>query len=310
MMQEKNISGGKNLELKHALQSGIIICDGAMGTELQKRGLGRGVTPDSWNMTHPDQVKAVHEAYIRAGAQAILTNTFGANAVRLEKDSRYSVQQLNHAGAKIARECAGQEVLVFGDIGPTGREDQLPPYGNQPEQVFYDAFREQAVALAEAGVDAIIVETMSSLAEAVIAVRAANENTSLPVICSMSFARPPASRPDDFRTPWGDAISEIVDNLTRTGAEVLGANCGALVEEMPQLAKKMRELTKLPLIFEVNAGRPRVDEEYRSIYSLDPQGLAEIACKLVESGANIVGGCCGTTPEHIAAIKTRLSGSG
>jgi 5-methyltetrahydrofolate--homocysteine methyltransferase len=147
---------------------------------------------------------------------------------------------------------------------------------------------------------------MSNLAEAVIAVRSARENTDVPVICSMSFTLPPASRPDDFRTLWGDAPSDIVNNLTQAGAEILGSNCGDLVEEMPELARKMREITDLPLIFEVNAGRPRVDEEYRSIYSLDPQGLAEIVSQLVEAGANIVGGCCGTTPEHIAAIKSRL----
>ncbi len=295
------------MELKSALQSGIIICDGAMGTELQRRGLGRGVTPDSWNITHPNEVKEVHSAYIQAGAQAILTNTFGANSMRIPEDSEYTVQQLNHAAVKNARDCAGEDALVFGDIGPTGREDQLPPYGTQPEQVFYDTFKEQAIALAEAGVDAIMVETMSSLAEAVIAARAVRENTDLPLISTMSFALPPASRPDDFRTPWGDALADIIENLTQAGAEILGSNCGDLVEEMPQLAAKMRELTDLPLIFETNAGRPRVDEEYRSIYSLDPQGLAEIAFQIVEAGANIVGGCCGTTPDHITAIKNRLA---
>jgi len=294
------------LELSSALQSGIVICDGAMGTELQRRGLARGETPDSWNITNPDKVKSVHEAYIQAGAQAILTNTFGANAMRSAKSGQYSVQELNSAAVKIARECAVQDILVFGDIGPSGCEDQLPPYGTKPEQDFYDIFKEQAVALAEAGVDAIMVETMSSLAEAVIAVRAAKDNTSLPVICSMSFSKPPDSRPDDFRSPWGDALSDIVEQLTQAGAEVLGSNCGDLVEEMPQLAAKIRELTDLPLIFEVNAGRPRVDEEYRSIYSLAPEALAEIASELIEAGANIVGGCCGTTPEHITAIRDRL----
>ncbi len=294
------------MDLSSALKSKIIVCDGAMGTELQKRGLGRGVTPDSWNITHPEQVKAVHKAYIQAGADAILTNTFGANAMRMGKSTQYSVQQLNRAGAEIARECAGQDVLVFGDMGPTGCEDQLPPYGNISEQVFHDTFKEQAVVLASAGVSAIIIETMSSLAEAVIAVRAVKENTSLPVICSMSFVRPPALRPEDFRTSWGDTLQEIVDSLTRAGADILGSNCGDLVEEMPHLAKRMREITDLPLIFEVNAGRPYVDEEYRSIYPLTPQGLAEIAVKLVESGANIIGGCCGTTPAHISAIRNRL----
>jgi 5-methyltetrahydrofolate--homocysteine methyltransferase len=297
------------MKLKEAINSGVIICDGAMGTELQRRGLGRGETPDSWNVTNPDKVKDVHKAYINAGAKAIITNTFGANCMRLPKDSEYSVQQLNQAAVKNAREVAGDDVLVLGDIGPSGREDQLPPYGTQPEQAFYDAFKEQATALAESGVDALIIETMSSLAEAVIAVRAAKENTPLPIVCSMSFARPPSSRPEDFRSPWGDALSDIVTDLTEAGAEVLGSNCGDLVEEMPELAKKMRELTHLPLIFETNAGRPRVDEEYRSIYSLDPEGLADIAHKLAEAGANIIGGCCGTTPDHIAAIRKRLMDS-
>jgi 5-methyltetrahydrofolate--homocysteine methyltransferase len=227
--------------------------------------------------------------------------------MRSGKDGQYSVQELNQAAVKNARECAGQDVLVLGDMGPTGLEDQLPPYGNKPEQLFYDTFKEQAIALAEAGVDAILVETMSSLAEAVIAVRAVKENTDLPLICTMSFAQPPASRPGDFKTPWGDDLSDIIDKLTQNGAEILGSNCGDLVEEMPDLARKMREMTDLPLIFETNAGRPRVDEEYRSIYSLAPKELAEIAFQLVEAGANIVGGCCGTTPEHIAAIRDRLA---
>jgi 5-methyltetrahydrofolate--homocysteine methyltransferase len=294
------------LRLNDALKAGTVICDGAMGTELQRRGLGKGVTPDSWNITNPEQVKDVHKTYIQAGAKAILTNTFGANAMRSGRDSQYTVPQLNLAGAKIARECAGDDILVFGDMGPTGWEDQLPPYGTQPEQVFYDAFKDQAIALAEGGVDALIIETMSSLAEALIAVRAAKENTSLPVICSMTFARPPASRPNDIRTAWGDAVPDIIEMVTNAGAEVVGANCGDLIEEMIQLAKMMREITKLPLIFEVNAGRPRVDEEYRTIYSLAPEAFAEIITKIVTAGANIVGGCCGTTPDHIVAIRDHL----
>ena len=294
------------MNLNSALRSGIIVCDGAMGTELQIRGLARGETPDSWNITHPDQIKAVHQAYIQSGSRIILANTFGANAMRLGKDGEYSVEQLNKAAVKIAQDSASEDVLVFGDIGPTGFEDQLPPYGTQPEQSFYDSFKEQAILLAEAGVDAILIETMSSLAEAVLAVRAVKENTNITFGCSMSFALPPASRPDDLRTAWGDALPDIVNSLTEAGADFLGSNCGDLVEEMPQLARAMRELTDLPLIFEVNAGRPRVDDDYRSIYSLEPQGLAEIAAELVEAGANIVGGCCGTTPEHIAAIKNRL----
>lgn len=293
------------MKLYDALSSGIIICDGAMGTELQRLGLGKGVSPDSWNITNPELVKAVHKAYIDAGAKAILTNTFGSNSMRVKGE--YTVLELNQAGAKLARECAGQDVLVFGDIGPTGFEDQLPPYGNLSEEKFYSAFKEQAEALATAGVDAIIIETMSNLAEAVIAVKAVKEKTPLPIICSMSFSRPPSSRPDDFRTPWGDSVTDFIDTITQAGAEVLGSNCGDLVEEMPSLAKIMHEITHLPLIFQVNAGRPKVDDNYRSIYSLSPQAFADIAIQLVDSGANIIGGCCGTTPEHIFAIRDKLN---
>jgi len=295
------------LQFHHALQSGLIICDGAMGTELQKRGLGKGVTPDSWNITHPDQVMDVHKAYIQAGASAILTNTFGSNTMRLGKNKEYTVQQLNHAGAEIARKCAEDSVLVLGDVGPTGFEDQLPPYGTTSREVFYDSFKDQAMALAEASVDAIIIETMSSIAEALIAVQAVKENTVMPLICSMTFARPPASRPNDLRTPWGDEVPDIIDTITNAGADVLGSNCGDLVEEMPQLTKMMREITKLPLIFEVNAGRPRVDDEYRTIYSLEPEAFAEIIMQIVDNGANIVGGCCGTNPDHIKAISDCLN---
>ena len=286
-------------------QSKVIICDGAMGTELQKRGLGKGVTPDSWNIANPDQVKDVHKSYVQAGASAILTNTFGANSARIGK-SKYTVRELNLAGAKIARECAGHDVLVFGDMGPTGWEDQLSPYGTLSEETFFEVFKEQAKALAEGEIDAIIIETMSSLAEAVIALKAVKENTSLPIICSMTFARPPASRPDDLRTLWGDALPDIIETLTKEGANVLGSNCGDLFSEIPALAKTMRELTSLPLIFEVNAGLPRVDENYKTIYSLAPDVFAKIIMQAVDYGANIVGGCCGTNPEHISAIKKRL----
>jgi 5-methyltetrahydrofolate--homocysteine methyltransferase len=294
------------MRFEQAIQSKVIICDGAMGTELQKRGLSKGVTPDSWNITNPDQVKDVHKSYIQAGASAILTNTFGANSARIGKESKYTVRELNLAGAKIARECSGHDVLVFGDMGPTGWEDQLPPYGTLSEETFFEIFKEQAKALAESEIDAIIIETMSSLAEAVIALKAVRENTSLPIICSMTFARPPASRPDDLKTLWGDALPDIIETLTKEGANVLGSNCGDLFSEIPALAKTMRELTSLPLIFEVNAGLPRIDENYKTIYSLAPDVFAEIIMQAVDYGANIVGGCCGTNPEHISAIKNRL----
>ena len=301
------------MKFQDALGSEVIICDGAMGTQLQARGIEKGVSPESWNIERPEAIQAIHEAYLAAGAQMILTNTFGANRLKQGEGGKYSVAELNQAAAKIARGAsAGAEAWVVGDVGPTGRDAELLLGGADLEdkkKLVYDVLKEQASALEEAGVDAILIETMMSLDEAVLAASAATENTALPVMCTMTFRAPPPGQTSGFRTYCGDKTADVVQRLGEAGVVAVGANCGDVVDDMPSLAAEMRSNTNLPLIFEINAGLPEVDENYNATYGLEPTAFADIVSRVVEEGAGIVGGCCGTSPEHIAAIKERLKGS-
>ena len=291
------------------VRQNTIVCDGAMGTELAKVvTLPDGAPPEIANVEFPDKIRAIHEAYIEAGAGAILTNTFGANRMRLaEREAGDRTEEFNRAAAAIAKEAAKGRAFVLGNISSTGQESLLPPFGTKSEDEFLDSFREQAAVLSEAGVDALFVETMSTLTEAELALRAAREVSALPLLCTMTFRAPAAARPDDFRTFWGDSVDRIVETLTEAGANVIGANCGEIVEEMPALAKSLREHTELPLIFEVNAGKPQLDSQYQTIYAMAPEEIAVIAKELREAGANLIGGCCGTTPAHIRAMSEALS---
>jgi len=271
-----------------------------MGTELQKRGLGKGVTPDSWNITNPEQVKDVHKSYIQAGADAILTNTFGANSARISKESKYSVRELNLAGVKIARECAGENVLIFGDIGPTGWEDQLPPYGTLSEEAFYEVFSEQAKTLAEGGVDAIIIETMADVAEAACAVRASRE-TGLPVVACMVYA----SGKNRDRTMMGVTPEQAARELTAAGADVIGANCGQGIAGYIEICRRLRAATDLPLWIKPNAGLPELVDG-RAVYRTTPEEFAAHVPALLDAGASFVGGCCGTSPAFLRAVAAKV----
>lgn len=304
----------RKFEVSGKWENGVMIADGAMGTELIKRGLEPSTPAAWWNKERADEVQEVHEGYVTAGAQVTLTNTFDANRKKLEMYGKHKyVEELNRAGVEIARRaCTARNVLVVGGMGPTGHELELfqsRSDGAKTKQQLYNAFKEQAVILQEAGVDGIWIEAMTYLAEAVIAVKAASENTQIPVICSMSFRAAPASRPDDFRTIWGDSVSDVVRELKEAGASAVGSNCGEVVEDMPRLARQMRQKTDLLLVFEVNAGRPkpvRKGKKFEAVYSLKPVKFVEIISQIVVEGGKIVGGCCGTTPEYIAAIRNRL----
>lgn len=298
-------------DFRKRIAEGVLVVDGAMGTQVAELGLPSGTPPETLNLTQPDAVEAIHRGYAEAGAEAVLTNTFGGNLVRLtEFGLADRLREINTSAAKIARAAVGEDRYVLGDVGPTGHDYRLPPYGEDDPQVLLDGFRQQAQALAEAGVDAILVETMMSLQEACLAVRGVREACDLPVLCSMSFKKPPEQDPDDLRTFWGDDVRAVVAQLTAAGAEALGSNCGELVEEMPRLAARLRAETDLPLIFEVNAGRPALNNEYSTVYELEPEIFADIGRELVAAGAGIVGGCCGTTPAHIRALNEAVSSRG
>ncbi|MBI5864647.1 MAG: homocysteine S-methyltransferase family protein [Planctomycetes bacterium] len=295
------------------LGAGSLIGDGGMGTELEKHGLGAS-SPSCWrSIEHPQIVERIQRAYVEAGSRLLLTNTFGANRIMLgRRNSPHGVKEINEAAVAIARRAAGDGVTVLGNISSTGTEEHLllGGGGKSSQQIAdeaYAAFREQATILEAAGVDGILVETMSYLREAVLAVSAAVEHTKLPVLCTMTFKVKARAGGQEFRTYWGDGIGNIVKQLTDAGACGLGANCGDVVDEMPALAEQMHALTPLPLMFEINAGLPVLNERQETTYNLDPQRWAEIAAAVVDRGARIIGGCCGTSPEHIGLLRAILA---
>ena len=283
--------------LLERLRSGeILVCDGAMGTQLQDRGLGIGECPDSWNLTHPDVVTSIHRAYLDEGCDLIITNTFGANGLRLGRFGKeVEVYKINLAGARIAKEAAKESGMVLGDIGPTG--EFVAPAGSLKAEDLYGVFKEQVLALVEGGVDAIIVETMSDLVEAKSAVRAAKENSSLPVIASMTFQKGRYG----YRTMMGLDPQEATKGLEAASCDVIGSNCGAGICEMIDIIREIRPLTDIPLIAEPNAGLPKLVKG-KTVFDETPQDFVRNLPDLISAGANIIGGCCGTTPQHIAEI--------
>lgn len=269
----------------------IILLDGAMGTQLDKRGLmGRG----SCNLDTPQAVLDIHKEYAQCGCNILTTNTLTMNRVYIETHNvGVSVQEVNRAGAELARQVAGKELCVLGDISSTGQ--LLEPYGTYKESVFYDAFKEQAGILADAGVDGFIIETMFDLREAVCAVRACKDNFALPVIASIAFF----TEAKGARTVMGNSAQDCVKSLTEAKADVIGANCGSIdPQQMAVIVDIFRSLTSLPIIAQPNAGKPLLVEE-KTVFDMSPEAFAEGIKKCINAGARLVGGCCGTTLAHI-----------
>lgn len=273
-----------------------VISDGAMGTMLQTYGLSSGMCPELWNVERPEVIHAIHTAYLDAGSKIISTNTFGANRFKLDSyNIADRVYELNFSGVSIARKAAGSENFVAGSIGPTGKF--LEPLG---ELTFLDAvsiFEEQAHAQAEAGADVILVETFSDLEEAKAAVTGALR-TGLPCFCTMPFDT-------GGRTMMGVDPVTAADELIKVGAAGVGANCGIGPSETVEIMRLMRETSDATIIAQPNAGLPKVVEG-RTIYESSPEEMADFAVKFAEIGVNIIGGCCGTTPDHIRAMALRL----
>lgn len=284
------------------LRNGVVLLsDGAMGTELQKR-LAPGYCPEELNISRPDIIREIHKSYFDAGSDIVETNSFGSNRARLkmhgfsDKAGEFSI-----AAAKNAREVCPDGKFVAGSMGPTG--EMLEPLGELTESEAYDIFAEQAKALAEGGVDILFVETMMSIEEAEIAVKAAKENTNLPVSATMTFESGNAG----LRTMWGVDIPTAVSRLTEAGADIIGANCGRGFEDMISIIHHMRTLTSKPLLAQANAGLPELVDG-KNVYKETPEVIAPKAEQLLEEGADIVGGCCGTGPEHIAMMRKIVDG--
>jgi len=284
--------------LQTLLAEGPVITDGAWGTQLQARGLPSGELPDVWNLTGAEHVAQVAQAYVDAGSQVILTNTFGANRLRLRGHPlAKQVVEINRRGVELSRRAAAGRAKVFASLGPTGR---LLVAGETTVEEVRAAFDEQAKALADAAPDAIVVETMADLAEAKLAVAAACA-TGLPVVGCMVFN---AGKNKD-RTIMGVTPEEAAAALLEAGAEVVGGNCGQGIANYVMICRRLRASTDRPIWIKPNAGLPSV-EDGRPVYHTTAEEFASYVPALVQAGANFIGGCCGTTPAFIKAIIQKL----
>jgi 5-methyltetrahydrofolate--homocysteine methyltransferase len=279
--------------------SKVTISDGAWGTELDKLGCPPGYCREKWNLEKPELVEKVPAAYLAAGSRIILTNTFGANRFVLGRHGcEDQVRELNRAGAEISKRAANGQAVFFGSIGPSGT---IVMMGEVTEEELFTAFKDQAEGLAEGGADGLVVETMTELAELNAAVRAA-KTTGLPVVGCMTFD----SGSEKTATLMGVTPEQATEALTVAGADIVGCNCGIGIENYIIVAGKMRAVTEKPIWVKANAGMPEI-EEGRVVYRMAPQEFAAKTRRLIEAGANIVGGCCGTSPRFISALSEMLT---
>jgi 5-methyltetrahydrofolate--homocysteine methyltransferase len=273
----------------------ILVADGATGTSYQAMGLPIGVAPDEWVEDHPERVIGLHRAFIEAGSDIILTDTFGGTPIRL-RETRFADRagELNRRAAKLASEAAaGTHVLVAGSMGPTGM--LMDPLGDLTASAAADAYAEQAAGLVEGGVDLLLLETFFALEEAVAAVEGIRRVTALPLVVSFSFDQ-------GTRTMMGVSPAAMVKAIGPLGVAAIGANCGRSLDDMARIVDELASLDAgIPLWIKPNAGLPRMDGDVAR-YDTTPETMASFAERFLEAGARIVGGCCGSSPAHVAAI--------
>ncbi len=283
--------------LEKLKEGNVLVSDGAWGTFLHQKGLSSGECPELWNLSRPDDVFEIAKSYVEAGAHIILTNSFGGSPSKLESYGlRDQVVEINRAAAGISRKAAGNRAMVLGSIGPTGK---MVFMGEISEEELLKGFEEQATGLRDGGVDGFVVETMSDPQEAMLAVQAAKSVSDLDVVCTFTFEK---TKTNEYRTMMGTTVAEAVDAAISAKADIIGANCGNGMAGMIEIVKEIREIhSDIPVLVHANAGLP----EYKDGLTIFPETAVEMASRmnaLVEAGANIVGGCCGTTPEHIRMI--------
>ncbi len=275
----------------------ILISDGAWGTFLHQRGLQPGECPELWNITHRNDVFAIAKSYIDAGADMILTNSFGGSPSKLE---HFGLQnrcaELNETAAVISRTAAGTDHLVPGSIGPTG---VMLMMGEVSEETLYDGFCVQAKALKRGGVDAICIETMSALDEACLAIQAVRKSTGLEVVCTFTFEKTVSG---EYRTMMGVSPAEMVLAVKEAGAVIVGTNCGNGFDQMIDIVQEIRSIDSVtPILVHANAGKP-IFQNGKTVFPETPEMMAAKVLEIIKSGANIIGGCCGTTPTHIQKL--------
>ena len=303
------------VSLREKIGEGLLLLDGAMGTQLFARGIEAGACNEYLNVESPEVVSDIHRAYLQAGSDAVITNTFGANKYVLGRHGLADdVGKINQAGARTARQAAGEDKFVLGNIGPSG--DFLEPLGSLEPDELRDAFVEQAKGLWAGGVDGFIIETMTALDEMTIAVEAAKSvGGDLPVLASMSFDR----AGDDFRTMMGVDVEGAVSKIVLLGVDAVGFNCGtASLDDYIELAGKyvsaiealeknrgVGHESRVTILAEPNAGKPELVDG-KAVYRVSPEEFAAAIERIYSAGVSIIGGCCGTGPEHIEAVAGAL----
>lgn len=287
---------------EEARERGVLLSDGGWGSFLIAKGLKTGECPERWNLDHRDAVLDVARSYAAVGCDLITTNTFGGSRIQLAKHGLADqTAAINEIGAAISREAIGPDRHVNASMGPCG---ELLMMGNVSEEQLYDAFREQAMALERGGADACLIETMMDLQEACVAVRAAKENTKLEIVCTMTFSR---GVDGSYHTMMGVTPEAMAAGVLAAGADIIGANCTLGPVEMVDLVRAIRAAAPdTPILVQPNAGLPdTLDGGLR--YPLSPEAMAACVPGFIEAGANILGGCCGTGPAHIAAIRESVA---
>lgn len=280
----------------------IVLLDGGLGTELIKRGLNKGEPPEIWNLNHPNKVQEVHYAYFRAGADAVLTNSFGGNPLKLKSFGlEAKAYALNKRAAEIAMEVKPHDKFVGGSIGPTGLF--LKPHGEYEENEFFEAYYLQVKALVDGGVDFILIETQYDLREAMIALKAAKSICKIPILVTMTFNQTKRG----YFTIMGNSIEECQESLASAGAQALGANCSLDSKQMVEVAANFKKYSNLPIIIQANAGHPLPQEDGSIKYSQSVADYIKYIPSIIENGARIIGGCCGTDPEYIEKMYSIIN---
>lgn len=276
-----------------------LISDGATGTNLIARGLPRGKTAEEWVLENPEGILTLHRDFINAGSNIILTSTFGGSEIRLTRSGLGEKHnEINLSAVNLAKKAVdGRQILIAGSMGPLG--EMLQPYGALTEATARKNYQQQAAELTTAGVDLLLIETQFDITEATLAVVAAKSVSDLPIICSFSFDR-------GTKTMMGVSPSKFAEAIAPLGVAAMGINCGKSLDDNLNVLKELSNITELPIWFKPNAGLPKVDDSGHAAYDVTPEQMAQNISSWIENGARIIGGCCGTSPEHLHALKLAL----
>jgi len=288
----------KNRFLERISAGSVLAADGATGSNLTRRGIPAGKSGEAWVLENPFEITRLAADFVEAGADIVLTCTFGASRLHLEQMGMAAqAESINRTAVRLAKDACKGETLVAGSIGPTGQ--MLKPFGTLSVEAARETFAEQARWLAEAGVDLIVIETQFDLGEAGAAVQAVRMVTDLPLVCSFSYDR-------GTRTMMGVSPARVAQAFAEAGVDMLGINCGRSLEDNFKALQELRAATTLPIWFKPNAGLPSVDENANAFYKTTPEEMADSVSAWVSAGAQVIGGCCGTSPQHLQAIAAAV----